>query len=324
MVGERPLLGVGPGRYLYEFPAYETPERALAEGVDVRPDQAHSVFLHTAAEAGVPAAVGLLALAGLALFAGWTAARRGDATGLIALAGLAAWSGQALFGISTIEIDAFAWMLGGIALARADGLRARDAEKDVDPRGHAASGRGGRASTVLRIVVAALAFGLAAAALYYLVFDVRYGSGLDALAGTDFAGALDDQEGAVAGNPLVDVYRVGASDAARFLQSTGAQAAPGAVVLLDDGLELEPASYDLRLARARTLLAAGAAPDEVLEAYLDAVEAYPLGLTVRREAMEAALLAGDAADAERLALGVLELYPDDPVALATLEVLSGE
>jgi hypothetical protein len=57
---------------------------------------------------------------------------------------------------------------------------------------------------------------------------------------------------------------------------------------------------------------------------LDAVDTYPLGLTVRREAMEAALAAGDAAEAERLALGVLELYPDDPVALATLEVLAVE
>jgi hypothetical protein len=153
---------------------------------------------------------------------------------------------------------------------------------------------------------------------------VWYGSGLDELAGADFAGALEDHEGAVAGNPLVDVYRVGASDAARFLQSTGAQAAPGAIALLDDGLELEPASYDLRLARARTLLAASAAPDEVMEAYLDAVDAYPLGLTARREAMEAALVAGDAAEAGRLALGVLDLYPDDPIAVATLEVLSGE
>jgi hypothetical protein len=40
--------------------------------------------------------------------------------------------------------------------------------------------------------------------------------------------------------------------------------------------------------------------------------------------MESALVAGDAAVAERLALDVLELYPGDPVALATLEVLSGE
>jgi hypothetical protein len=162
------------------------------------------------------------------------------------------------------------------------------------------------------------------AAGYFLVGDVRYRSGLDTLAVADFAGSLDDHERAVATNPLVDVYRVGASDAARFLQSTGSQSAPGALLLLEDGLEIEPASYDLRLARARTLLVAGAPPSEVLEAYMDAVETYPLGLTVRREAMEAALVAGDADTAETLARGVLELFPDDPVALATLEALSGE
>jgi O-antigen ligase len=326
MIGDRPFLGVGPGRYLYEFPAYDTPERALAEGVDVRPDQAHGVWLHTAAEAGLPAAVCLLGLAGLALAAGWVASRRGDATGLIALAGLAAWAGQALFGISTIEIDAFAWMLGGVALARADLARARESDEAAayGATGEARAERPPAASAVIRVAAAALAFGLAAAAAYYLVADARYRSGLDALAAADFSGALSSHERAVATNPAVDVYRVGASDAARFLQSTGSQSAPGALALLEDGLELEPASYDLRLARARTLAVAGAPPAEVLEAYMDAVEAYPLGLTVRREAMEAALVAGDAGTAQGLARDVLELYPSDPVALATLEVLSGE
>ena len=66
------------------------------------------------------------------------------------------------------------------------------------------------------------------------------------------------------------------------------------------------------------------APDaEALAAYLEAVERYPLGIEVRYEAMDLALMLGDETTARTLAEDMLEAYPADPFALDVMGRTAG-
>lgn len=302
MIAASPVLGVGPGRFLYEFPAFEPARHVEIEGFEVRADQAHSVPLQLAAESGIPAALAGLALFGIALLAAIGGTRRSSAASLVCLAGLAAFGGQAAFGISAVETDTLAWLLGGASLALAAATRATPTP-----------GTGAR-----RVVAVGLALAVAAGSAFYLVADVTYLSGLERFTLADFPAALLRYERASALNPLVDVYRVGAADASSYM---GGRSARDTLVSLDRGLELEPDSYDLALARARLLGSAGTDPQTIAAAYERAVELYPLGLDVRHEAMFAYVDAGRLPDAIALADGVLQAVPDDPVALQVKELV---
>lgn len=285
MIADHPLLGVGAGRFLYAFPAYQPLEHALIEEPDRRADQAHSLPMQAAAESGLPAALLLLVVAGLALAAGIPAARRRDGAAVIALAGFSAYCVQAIFGVPSLGVDVLGWALGGILLARGDTV--------VQP-----SPKSGVAdaplSPLARAALVSSAVVLAAALVFYIAADSSHARGVAAFERGEFANALDAEQRAVARNPFIDVYRVGAADAATYL---GPDAVIVALATLDAGLELEPDSYDLRIARARLLSMTGAAPEELGNAYRSAVEAYPLGVTVNQEALAVFVSAGARADA---------------------------
>jgi O-antigen ligase len=300
MIADHPVIGVGPGRFLYTFPAYQPARQAAIEGPDVRIDQAHSVYLQTAAEAGIPVGLLGLALAALALAAAAACVRARSATGLVTLAGLTAFLVQGVFGISTLPTDGLAWALGGMAFACAD---TRDAKKPV-VKGERRRWEWAAAS------VAAVALGLAC--VYYVGYDIPYARGLAAFDRADLTQASAAFASAVRGDPLVDLYRVSSGDAARFLAvGDPAKAAP-VLRTLETGLRLEPDSYDLALARARLLSASGAPADSVLAAYDRALELFPLGYTVRIEAAGAARRVGDETRARRLETAVDRLFPNPP------------
>jgi O-antigen ligase len=301
LIADRPLTGVGPGRFLYGFAQYQPAEHARSEP-GVRPDQAHSLVLQTAAESGIPAAFAALVFAGAAFIAVARRLRTADGIALVACAGLAAWGGQALFGISTIESDGLAFMLAGIALARTDA--------PVVP-----AGAGARLSVSARVLTAALSLTLALSCVWYLRADAAYERGVRAFFDGEMAHAWKLETTAIALNPLVDTYRVAASDAA--LYNGGPRST--ALALVERGLILEPASYDLALARARLLGSADGEPDVVIGAYLSAIERYPLGIEVNYEAMDVAVRYGRGDVARGLAVAMLRTYPDDPVARAVAE-----
>ncbi len=297
MIGDRPLLGVGPGRFLYEFPAYQSPEHVRLEGPDVRPDQAHSLLLQSAAESGLPAAVALLVLAGLALAAAFRGMRSGDAASLVAGAMLAAYLGQGIFGIGAVETDVLGWVAGGIALARVGAPRI--------------SGR-----RISLLALGAISVAVLAASVFYIRADIMYESGLQDFSRADLSGAYTAYESAVEADPLVDVYRVGVADAALFL---GGDTVVSALDTVGVGLDSEPASYDLALARARLLRAMEGESADVVDAYLDAVALYPLGVEVRLETAEVLMAAGRSGEAEEMAEDVLEVLPDDARVLELLD-----
>lgn len=284
MISDRPLVGVGPGRFLYEYPSYQTAAHVRIEGGDTRADQAHNVFLQVAVEAGVPAAFALLALLGLALTAGFAAARSSDAVALAATLGLVAWSAQAMFGISTIETDGLAWFLGGLCLARgaALGVEANTGLAVVRP--------------YLRYATTGLAVIVAVACGVYLYADASYADSQTYLAEARFTEASHSAAQAVRIDPTSDTYRVALADAEMYRLATGdSESAADALRVLGEGLDLEPSSYDLAVARARLLAAIdGRAPAEVWDAFVFAMRLYPRGVAVRQEAARWAQAHGSA------------------------------
>jgi O-antigen ligase len=298
LIADNTVVGVGPGRFLYEFPQYQGVEHVLAEGPDVRPDQAHSYVLQMASDAGILAAALLISLAGAALAGGVRGVRDKNPSALAALAMFSAYVTQAIFGIGTVETDILGWMLGGILVGM---LATSDATAW---------------SVRARWVGAGVAALLAILAAYYLVGDISHGRGLDAYSAAQFEAAYDRHSSAVTADPLVDIYRVGQADAALFI---GGSAIGDAATSAERGLEFEPMSFDLALSRARLVAAGGGTVDEVADAYMEAVELYPLGIGVRLETAVALLQASRVAEARQMAEDVLLIVPENPDALAILE-----
>lgn len=297
MAADNPLFGVGPGRFIYEFPRYETIDHARIEGPGVRADTAHNVVLQYAAETGLVGGAAVLVLATAVLIAGLAGARARSGHAFIATVGFAAYMGQALTGVPAIETDALGWLLGGMAVAGSTALAAGRSE----PARHRI------ARTVMPVVAAVL---VAMTALY-LSATALHGSGLALFESGDLRGAARQHDAAIGRDPLTDVYRVALSDSALYLRGETLAAARS---IIEDGIALEPRSYDLLLARAR-LLAAEQRPAAVIaQAYLDAVDAYPLDVTARREAIGALAEAGRIDAAVTMARELLRLVPEDPVA----------
>ncbi|GEM_PF-3140400 len=308
MVADNPVLGVGPGRYLYEFPMYQPTAHAIAEVADVRPDQAHSQFLQVIAESGIPAGLMSLLLISMVGSMGYRSARGRDAASLMALVGFAAFVGQGVFGIATVETSALGWLFGGVLVGRS--LIARG---DTDSNSERDSAEPGVSRLALFSAITAAAVALSAG--WYLVADASYATGLDRFQRADFSGAVAAHEEATRMNPYTDVYRVAQADAAAYL---GGDAAGVAFDSLLEGLLLEPGSYDLELAQA-TLVSYTADPSVVAEEYLEAVARYPLGLQVRLKTMVALAQADRSDEARAMAREVLKLYPDEPIAFDVLE-----
>jgi O-antigen ligase len=276
MIAANPVLGVGPGRFLYEFPRFEPFERAVLEYGDVRADQAHSELLQVAAEAGVPASLVLLALIGLALVRGYRAARAKDGAAFIAFVGLCAVVAQGIFGITTVESGVLAWVLGGIAITRTPGQPRTGRKSEGTPV----------SSTALRWVRATLVITGAAVAVssgVYLAADTAYGRGMDLFAAGQLDAAVERHQSAQHILPVVDTFRVAEYDAAAYLGGTYLETSLDS---LEEGLGLEPASYDLALARARALKLLERPISEVTDAYVSSVELFPLGVEVRTEAVQ--------------------------------------
>ncbi|PKQ29279.1 MAG: hypothetical protein CVT60_06210 [Actinobacteria bacterium HGW-Actinobacteria-10] len=280
MIGDHPILGVGPGRFLYEYPAYQTVDHVRIEGGDTRADQAHGIVMQSAAETGLPGAAALVVLAGLALAAGVRGARRGDAVSLAGTVALSAFAAQAVFGISTVETDSLAWFLGGVLVARGSRVPPVTAGIDTDRMTRP------RAASVLTRAAGVLALACALAATWYLSADIAYRRSTDSFMRADFAASMDAAETAIARNPLVDIYRVAYADAAAYAAISGNTGVlDRALGSVDAGMALEPASYDLAASRARLLARSGSADaQEVWSAFRDAFALYPLGEGIRTEA----------------------------------------
>ncbi|MDI6712472.1 MAG: O-antigen ligase family protein [Anaerosomatales bacterium] len=299
LIADRPLLGAGPGRFLYVFPRYETVEHARVEGSDVRADQAHSRPLHLAAESGVPAAAAWFTAFGMAGIAGLAGVRRRSAHALVLVSGLAAYVGQALFSVHAIEVDGLGWMIAGMLVG------------SVAVEGPRASGA--RVQRAVRGATALLAAVVVVLSARNLAADVAYQRSVERFQNGEMPAALDLAERAVRLDPLTDVYRVAYADAAAYL---GPDERAAASAIIAAGLRLEPESYDLALSRARLLRLEGS--PEVVEAFMSAAALYPNGVEVRREAIAACVQAGRLDEAKRLAAEILRVVPDDLEAAAVL------
>ncbi len=280
LIAVHPVLGVGPGRLLYELPRYEGVRRSELEGADTRADVAHNRVLQAGADGGVAAALALTIAWGVAVSAGWARARDGDAASLAATAGLIAFGAQGFFGISTIETDALGWVLGGIALARYQTTRPAVAVG---------------MERLWRYSLVALGAVVAGASLWYLFGDVQFSRGRASFDHADFATANREIGRAIRINPFVDTYRVSFADVAGYESALGLQSmANPALAVLDTGVALEPESYDLYAAKARLLGVAGDEdPGAAADSFRSAMRLYPHGDAIRAEFLAFAQESGD-------------------------------
>jgi O-antigen ligase len=139
MIGERPLLGVGPGNWPRIFPRLAEP-RASADGVlspSLAPRQAHEDYLERAAETGIP---GLLALAflGAAIVLAVRARLKSRPEEVpVTAAAAGSWAALSVLCLASFPFEMPGTLaLSGIAL----GLLARDTVPGVRAKGAAAVG----------------------------------------------------------------------------------------------------------------------------------------------------------------------------------------
>lgn len=133
MFWDRPLTGIGFGNFASEYPGY-----AEGLGIDVRdaPREAHSLYLETAAETGLPGVVTLAGLFGAAFLALAAGRRRFREMADLRSDGIGLAVGVALVGYLVTSVFlhmAFArpvWLLIGMALAFPSTAAAEDRIRD--------------------------------------------------------------------------------------------------------------------------------------------------------------------------------------------------
>ncbi len=289
MVGQHPLLGVGPGNWPRAFPGYAEPG-AASDGVLTAtraPRQAHDDALERLAETGV---LGFLAL-GLLGASATMAARRRFATGTDDVRTSTASAAGSLVALAVISIASFPLeMPATIALA---GIALGFLAGNAPPSLAAASGverTSTGATKALEAWPAALRFGAIAGALLLL------------------ACAAVRTERSVRGS-----FWLGVAERAMH-RDHGAAGATDALAALERSLDAMPVDYRAEL-RASQMLLREKRPVDSARAATEALAIEPNAPNAWGALAAADLEAGDAANARRDADEALRLLADDPFAL---------
>jgi O-antigen ligase len=133
VVGDHPLLGVGPEGYRIAFAGAVDEAYQRAHGRVEQPDRAHSGPLDIALSGGVVALGCWVVLVGLVGRSAWSALRDGPTWLAGVAAALVAHVVTQLFFFPVAELEPVAWLLGGIVLAGAPvGARSRLREHAPD------------------------------------------------------------------------------------------------------------------------------------------------------------------------------------------------
>jgi putative inorganic carbon (HCO3(-)) transporter len=118
LIGDRPLLGVGPDNFAAGYPIARAERSELIAPGELQ-TSTHNWFLYYATGAGLAGALAILALLALAARAGVRLIRSGHPAA-IALVPLAAYLGQGLVDVNDVGIDWIFWVALGI-IATASG-----------------------------------------------------------------------------------------------------------------------------------------------------------------------------------------------------------
>lgn len=122
MIRDKPITGAGPGNWKLAIPAYGTEGLVWAYG-KYGPDRPHNVYLHVAAETGIPGAALYFSMWLLIALAGFSVMRKSQTEDqrilvILMLAGMAALACDSLFSFPTerIEHSLYIMLMGGIIL----------------------------------------------------------------------------------------------------------------------------------------------------------------------------------------------------------------
>jgi len=123
VIGDDPVLGVGPEGYRTAAPLHTEDGYARRHGRDEVVDRAHSGPLDVTAAGGVPAGVAYVVLVGGVVVGCVRVARRPEGDGpptspvvVGAAVGVVAWAVQQLVSFPIAEVDPAAWLLAGLVL----------------------------------------------------------------------------------------------------------------------------------------------------------------------------------------------------------------
>jgi putative inorganic carbon (HCO3(-)) transporter len=118
VVGDHPLLGVGPEGYRVVFPKVVDASYVRRYGTATFSDRAHNGVLDVTVSGGLLAGVLYAALLALALRSGWRAVRRADPLDRALGVAVIAYVVQQQFLFPLAELDPVLWLLVGILVAR--------------------------------------------------------------------------------------------------------------------------------------------------------------------------------------------------------------
>jgi hypothetical protein len=238
VIGDHPVLGVGPEGYRIAFGGAVDEGYQRAHGRDQQPDRAHAGPLDVALSGGLVALAAWSAIVVMVGAAAWRALRDGPAWLAGSAAALVAHGVTQLFFFPTAELEPVAWLLAGVVVA-STGLA-------PEP-----TSRSGRPAMAAAAVVAVVAM---AAGVTDVVADHRADDAADALARGDGRAAAAHAADAIAARGDVLRLHLLASQAA-LLDDQGSVAALREV---DAALALSPGD-PIALRSKATLLVARAA-----------------------------------------------------------------
>lgn len=331
VIGDHPLLGVGPEGYRIAAIGAVDARYEREYGRDlVLPDRAHSGPLDVALDGGLPAAVLYLTLVG---WVAWAVVRRlptMKAAEVGLACGVVAYAVQQLALFPLAELDALWWLFAGMLVAaqrRASDVPDVPDAPDAPDAPHAphaphAPGRV-RARRAVGTAAAALATVAFAAGALAVAADRPARSAIES---PTLDAAVRDADRAVDLRPDDLVLR---SVAVRVHLERGALADVDAALDHADAAlrwsPLDPIALDDRAAAllARAEITGGRDDvDAALAAWRDLVALDPVRARWQIELGRAAALAGDADLARRSWQRALELRPSDPTARTLLDALA--
>lgn len=232
VIGDHPLLGVGPEGYRIDFGRHVGGDYEREHGRVPLPDRAHSAPLDVAATTGVFGALVYVALLAAVARPVWQGLRSLDSWRAGAAAGLIAYGVQSLFLFPVAEIEPLAWLLVGVVVSGAVAHTERGARVDRPLR---------RFRQVLGVLMGTGAVAALGAGALDVAADRR---AVSVLAGSAEPGA------AVRLRPDAVRYYLAQ---ARALEASGA---PGrALLAIDKSLDRSPGDPVARSEQARLLLA---------------------------------------------------------------------
>lgn len=325
LIKERPVLGWGIETFEDIFPRVE-PVSLVRTKVVAWVDRPHNQMLYIGSSMGIIGLLAYLWFLVTALSTGLRAVRESSRESVPLLAGIAGaligYSLNELFLFSVVGATPIFWMLAGALQVRSSGTTTRKFDRWE--------------AIGLKLIVIPLVIATSVLAGLFVIADIYYQRGNDALAANEPVRAFYNYETAVKINPWREWYAFALVDATNALSSVDEDLSwrkELAISYLEGAVERNPNNRDLYLALGDLYLpkaSDGSASDyeRSIKAYEESLKKSPLFIPARLKLAQLLLIEGDPEKALYHLNLVSEIQPENEVAQKLLaaanEALNGE